>query len=244
MPVHATKPQAPAPTDTSKPLAPVPLSVTEPASARSGPVGIPLSNPDGKSAIQRKMEAMAPDPTKLGWVGQGALLELGLLREIGKTAIETLAGPPGDDFAVATGQTVTGDPIDRRFPAASLAVPFVPGVVKKGVKTAVNITEKALNWVPLTKHLAPKNVPWEKILEGTVNGSAKSLPGTKVEVIERMVWEKGIEVQGKTWKVMEFHHEVGASGGKSNRWIRVEESAGTMHGHPITEIEYNRLKKR
>jgi hypothetical protein len=40
---------------------------------------------------------------------------------------------------------------------------------------------------------------------------------------------------------MEFESVVGASDGGESRWIRVEESGGTIHGHPITELEYNKL---
>ena len=48
---------------------------------------------------------------------------------------------------------------------------------------------------------------------------------------------------GKPWKVMEFSEEVGASGGKGSKWVRVEESGGTIHGHPITQAEYIKLTK-
>ena len=40
-----------------------------------------------------------------------------------------------------------------------------------------------------------------------------------------------------------FEHEIGASEGKSSRWMRVEESGGTIHGHPISEAEYRKLTK-
>ena len=42
---------------------------------------------------------------------------------------------------------------------------------------------------------------------------------------------------------MEFAEEVGASEGKVSRWVRVEGSAGTIHGHPISEAEFRRLTR-
>jgi hypothetical protein len=78
----------------------------------------------------------------------------------------------------------------------------------------------------------------------TKDGPAKYLPKTAIEALERMVWKSGTAVtNGKPWKVMEFTAEIGASGGKPSFWISVEESAGTIHGHPITETEYLKLTK-
>ena len=42
---------------------------------------------------------------------------------------------------------------------------------------------------------------------------------------------------------MELDDVVGASGGKETKYIRVEESSGTIHGHPITEEEFRKLTK-
>jgi hypothetical protein len=39
-------------------------------------------------------------------------------------------------------------------------------------------------------------------------------------------------------------YSMGAGGGKSSRWVRVEESGGTIHGHPITEQEFQKLTKK
>lgn len=46
---------------------------------------------------------------------------------------------------------------------------------------------------------------------------------------------------GKNWKVKEFENVIGASGGKETRYVRIENSNGTIHGHPITENEYRKL---
>ena len=42
---------------------------------------------------------------------------------------------------------------------------------------------------------------------------------------------------------MAFEYDVGASEGKVSRWVRVELSAKTIHGHPISEFEFKRLNK-
>jgi hypothetical protein len=92
------------------------------------------------------------------------------------------------------------------------------------------------------KHVASKKLPWNQIVESTRRGPAKYSPGTSIEALERRVWAEGrATTNGRSWKVMEFADDIGASGGQASRWIRVEESSGTIHGHPITQAEYLRL---
>lgn len=94
------------------------------------------------------------------------------------------------------------------------------------------------------KHYPPKNVDWKDVVKSTTNGPAKYTPGMNVEALERKVWAEGVEVtNGKNWKIMELDNVVGASGGKETKYIRVEESGGTIHGHPITEEEFRKLTK-
>ncbi|HLO65574.1 MAG TPA: hemagglutinin repeat-containing protein [Holophaga sp.] len=202
------------------------------AAVEAGP-----EDPNAKPASLRKLEAYAPNPSKVGILGQATLVQLGVVREVGKAVIETVAGTPGDAYAVATGSTVTGDTIDRRVAAAGLALPFVPGTVKKAAKALAWTAHKG-------KHIASANVPWAKIVDATRSGPAKYLPGTNIEALERMIWSEGTKVEGKAWRVMEFAKDVGASRGKPSRWVRVEESAGTIHGHPITEAEFHGLSRR
>ena len=64
-------------------------------------------------------------------------MQFGLIREIGKAGIETLAGPVGDGYAAATGRTVTGDEAHRGIAGASAALPFIPGPLKKVAGTVV-----------------------------------------------------------------------------------------------------------
>jgi hypothetical protein len=96
-------------------------------------------------------------------------------------------------------------------------------------------------WTPHGhKHAAPKKAAWNDVVKSTKKGPAKYLPGTNIEALERKVWAEGTsDVTGKNYKVMQFEQEIGASGGESSRWVRVEESGGTIHGHPITQAEFN-----
>ncbi|MBQ6568541.1 MAG: hypothetical protein IJL80_15965 [Treponema sp.] len=38
-----------------------------------------------------------------------------------------------------------------------------------------------------------------------------------------------------------FDNVIGASNGKETRFMRIENSNGTIHGHPISEVEYKKL---
>jgi len=93
------------------------------------------------------------------------------------------------------------------------------------------------------KHVANSQTSWRDTVDGTKNGPAKYRPGTNIQQLERQVWAEGSPASnGKSWKVMEFDEVIGASGGAESRWVRVEESAGTIHGHPITRREYLKLR--
>jgi hypothetical protein len=86
--------------------------------------------------------------------------------------------------------------------------------------------------------------PWTNLVESTIpvprNTDLKSL----FQKLERAVWEVGTAASnGRPWKAAEFTCEIGASGGKFSRWVRVEQSAGEIHGHPITEQEFLKLSK-
>ncbi|BBH44889.1 hypothetical protein KU43P_13660 [Pseudomonas sp. KU43P] len=104
---------------------------------------------------------------------------------------------------------------------------------------------KPPQWTPHGyKHAAPKNASWKSVIESTKTGPAKYKPGTDIELLERHVHSVGQQVtNGKPWKVKDMHEIIGASEGKSSQWIRVEESAGTIHGHPISLNEFLRLTK-
>jgi filamentous hemagglutinin len=94
------------------------------------------------------------------------------------------------------------------------------------------------------KHVASKNQSWKQVLEGTKNGPAKYKHGTDIKNLETNVWRNGKKVtNGKDWKVMEFDNVVGAKNGQASKWVRVERSGNTIHGHPITKSEYLKLLK-
>jgi hypothetical protein len=107
-------------------------------------------------------------------------------------------------------------------------------------------TSKPVDWTAHgNKHVAPRNAEWSRVIESTRTGPAKYKPGTDIQALEREVWEvTGTDVSnGRPWKVQEFAGEIGASEGKPSRWVRVASSGNTIHGHPISEGEYLRLKK-
>lgn len=47
----------------------------------------------------------------------------------------------------------------------------------------------------------------------------------------------------KNWRVKAYDYIIGATGGKETRYVRIENSANTIHGHPISESEYLKLIK-
>ena len=98
-------------------------------------------------------------------------------------------------------------------------------------------------WTPHgCKHFASSTHPWVELVRSTTRGPAKYLPSIDVEALERDVWQNGIPTtNGRPWKVMAFNEIIGASSGGESRWVRVELSANTIHGHPITQQQYERL---
>ncbi|MGX9379881.1 RHS repeat-associated core domain-containing protein [Pseudomonas sp. JQ36] len=95
------------------------------------------------------------------------------------------------------------------------------------------------------KHVAPK-APWPSVVKSTANGgAAKYAPGTDIEALERHAFEHGQEVNnGKPWKVIDMGRIIGANDGKETRFMRVELSANTIHGHPISEDAFKKLTKK
>ncbi len=95
------------------------------------------------------------------------------------------------------------------------------------------------------KHFPNKNQSWKDIVESTKSGPAKySFDIKNVEEFERTAWDSGTPVtNGKNWRVNKYEHTIGAVNGKETVYVRIENSAGTIHGHPISEHEYNKLLK-
>jgi len=95
------------------------------------------------------------------------------------------------------------------------------------------------------KHVAPK-APWPSVVKSTANGgAAKYVPGTDIEALERHAFANGQDVNnGKPWKVIDMGKTIGANDGKETRYMRVELSANTIHGHPISEEAFKKLTKK
>jgi hypothetical protein len=82
------------------------------------------------------------------------------------------------------------------------------------------------------------------LILSTTKWPAKYLPSVNIESVERSVWSNGIPVNWKDWKIMEFPNDIGASNWSMSRWMRVENSAWYIHGHPISREEFLRLLKK
>ena len=70
-----------------------------------------------------------------------------------------------------------------------------------------------------SKHKPKKGMPWKKVVRSTETGVAKYKP----------------EIN---FKVFKSDSIIGAKWGKETCFMRVECSANTIHGHPISEAEY------
>ncbi|EIE9118055.1 hypothetical protein Q1E06_003947 [Salmonella enterica] len=88
----------------------------------------------------------------------------------------------------------------------------------------------------------PKNKSWKDIIKSTKTGPAKYKPGINIKSVEYDVFNSETPVtNGKPWKVKDMGEVIGTSEGKPSQWMRVELSAGTIHGHPISIDEFLRL---
>lgn len=98
------------------------------------------------------------------------------------------------------------------------------------------------------KHILDPKAKWDKkTIKSTKVQPALYKPGTNIELIERMVWEKGITVKkanNQIWKVMELDVVVGAHLGKETKYVIVKMSANTIHGHPINADEARSYLKK
>ena len=95
------------------------------------------------------------------------------------------------------------------------------------------------------KHFPNRNQSWKEIIKSTKNGPAKYSSNIKdIKAFEREAWKTGFPVtNGKNWRVKAYDYIIGATGGKETRYVRIENSANTIHGHPISESEYLKLIK-
>ena len=163
------------------------------------------------------------------------------------------------DFDVAAGKEYEkikklGNTFEKTQKTNINAKSFEEGVGEKNVfgggkkvDDATKNVGKKVEWTPHDyKHFPKKNLSWKETVESTKSSTigAKYKPEINIEKLERHVWETGTPVTtGKSWKVKAFDYVCGACDGKETKYMRVEESAGVIHGHPITETEYKKLTK-
>ena len=85
---------------------------------------------------------------------------------------------------------------------------------------------------------------WKETIQSTKSGPAKYKQGIDIETMERDAYKTGAPAtNGKLWKIKAYESEIGASEGKPSRWLRIELSARTIHGYPISENEFRKLTK-
>jgi RHS repeat-associated protein len=225
-----------------------PLRFTDPSGHEEDDFDVPLTLGAGHAALRQSAGgASAGLYNQSG--GELKAVATGMKTAVALTPAGTAIGL---QEAVTGQEAYSGEQLNWKQRTASGVLAATPAIIKIGGK-AVKAGEviatdvaKSVQWTSYGgRHVPPSNVPWKKIIESSTSGLAKYKPGIPIEKLERTVWETGIPVSnGKPWKVAEFTGEIGASGGKSSRWVRVEETAGAIHGHPITQQEFQKLTKK
>ncbi len=116
---------------------------------------------------------------------------------------------------------------------------------KSGCQITSNNETLKPEWIPHRhKHVSPKDLSWKKIIANTRNGDARYKPEINIKELEFFVWKEGIAVNNlQNWKVMKLDKIIGASKGIETEYMVVKNSANTIHGHPITYIEYRDFLK-
>src|SRR5690606_14956414 len=105
----------------------------------------------------------------------------------------------------------------------------------------------ALREAPPTWRSYPKHLPSRRVLsqgpevfaEATRGRPALYLQHEQVQQLETTAWERGVTTRtGNTeYRVWRFDDIIGASDGELTRCIRVEVTAGVLHGHPVPDRE-------
>jgi len=179
------------------------------------------------------------------------------LATAGKKAREQIFGTPQP---AAAGIGAVGGTSNAVRAGTKLAGgPAAPGVVAKKVirdggkkKTTPTATAAApaatapkISWTNHGhKHFPKKHLSWKETIKETRYGDAKYKPEVNIEKLERMAWEKGTPVTSKKpWKVFKADDIIGATDGIETPYMRIEMSANTIHGHPITLAEYKAYLK-
>jgi len=127
-----------------------------------------------------------------------------------------------------------GDALKSAGKKAKKAIDVGKNVSKGGIAKVG--TGKKIDWISHGhKHVPPKNLCWKAIVKGTKYGDAVYKPGINIEWLERFAWKHGTQsTKKKAWKIIKFDYPIGANSGSETCCMRVEMSANTIHGHPIT----------
>lgn len=100
------------------------------------------------------------------------------------------------------------------------------------------------------KHIRAKTVSQAKELSKTGLENAQYMPGLnrinleKHALVSMKGFYKSFESGGKLgtiYKFVKFQDDIGFDSGEATKWLRVEWSSGSYHGHPIS---LDRLKKQ
>lgn len=136
--------------------------------------------------------------------------------------------------------------------AKSLSGPVIL-TAKLGVKTSIvqsskNTIKSIASSYSDAKHLAPKNIKWKSILEGTKSGPAKFKQDVDADALTLKAWESGENVtNGKDWKVFMADIKIGGYKGKETEYMRVERTIigneELLHSHPIDKGQFDKLTK-
>lgn len=93
------------------------------------------------------------------------------------------------------------------------------------------------------KHIKAKTIEEAKNLSGKGLEHAQYVPGINRVALEKhaLVNMKGFYKsfksggkKGTVYKFVKFQDDIGFDGGKGTKWLRVEWSSGSYHGHPIS----------
>ena len=128
------------------------------------------------------------------------------------------------------GSNTNQDKVDRKSRLALL----LGGGVK--VDAAGVDCSKMINVTNDYKHYPSKNIDWKDIVKITAgNSPAKYKSGLNIPNLEKTAAENGIFDGTYVW--YKSNSIVGASKGTETQYIRIDLSAGTYHGHPVTNQE-------
>ncbi len=119
------------------------------------------------------------------------------------------------------------------------------GKLNKVLNNNKSTTIKDIIWTSHGyKHFPPKWATLKDLVKISQSWPAKYINWIDVKNFEIDAWNTWQKVTNwKDWKVKKYDNFIGASDWKESKWIRIENSAWTIHWHPISENEYLQLIK-